>query len=76
MSKLIEYAQNLPEYLRKKREKVFVAFDIYKQNVSYGLISETQKEHETITEWYLKCLNLDKEALDNVPNSVKRFLQK
>lgn len=61
------------EYLRAKRNVAFKAFDIYKENVNYGLVSETQEEHTAIVEWYNKCLELDAEAINNVPPQIERF---
>jgi len=71
---LLERAQHSQEILRNKRARLFKAFDIYKQNVSYGLVSETQEKHEAITEWYNACLELDYEAINNCPQDIQRYL--
>ena len=79
--KIEERVKNCPEILRQKRARVFKAFDIYKQNVNYGLVEETEQEHEDIKNWYLACLDLTenglinaKNAIENVPEKVKKYL--
>ena len=67
-------ALNSPEYLRQVRALDFKAFDIYKENVNYGLINESQEQHDEIVEWYQKCLQLDAEAINNVPDAIKQFM--
>lgn len=71
---VLDRANNSPEVLRARRKKVFKAFDIYKENVNYGLITETAEQHDRIVEWYEACLNLMKEALFNVPSEVAKYL--
>lgn len=72
---VLERANHSPEILRKKREKVFKAFDIYKQNVNYGILTESNEQHEAITLWYRKCLDLDYEAINNIPVEIEVYLQ-
>lgn len=60
--------------LRVKREKLLEAFDIYKSNVNYGAITETEQEHEAIISWYHRILDLDEDAIDNVPEKVAQYL--
>ena len=76
MSKVVERAKNSAQVLRQERARVFKAFDIYKQNVGYGLIAETQERHEEIKSWYNACLNLDKNAIENVPSEVVKYYDK
>jgi hypothetical protein len=57
------------EAFREKREKLLLAFDIYKANVLYGLIAETAEEHIKVVQWYQRLLNCDGTALDEIPNS-------
>ena len=59
--------------LRKKREPLLKAFDVYKANVNYGIVSETEEQKTTILEWYSKVLNLDETALNNVPSAVSKY---
>lgn len=75
-NQLLESVNTNTGYLREKRNKVFKAFDIYKQNVSYGLVTETKAKHNEITEWYQSCLDLDPEAINNIPDEIKPFLEK
>lgn len=62
------------EMLRHKRAKLFKAFDIYKTNVSYKLLSETKNRHGEIVEWYQKALDLDEEAILNYPEELNQYL--
>lgn len=71
---LIDRANHSPDILRNKRNKLFKAFDIYKQNVNYGLIEETQEQHENITTWYNLCLELDYNAINNCPQEIEKYL--
>ena len=38
------------------RQKQFSAFDIYKSNIDYGIIEETEEERQDIISWYLLML--------------------
>lgn len=69
-----ERAEHSQEILRSKRKRLFKAFDIYKQNVSYGIFDETNKRHNEISEWYQKCLNLDYNAIINYPSELEKYL--
>ena len=69
-----ERAKHTPEVLRKERTRLFKAFDIYKSNVEYGVVPETQETHDLITNWYLACLELDYQAINNPPSEIIRYL--
>lgn len=75
MSKLLEHAQHNKDVLRNKRAKLFKAFDIYKENVNYGLVVETEETHSKLASWYLACLELDYEAITNYPNELEKYLK-
>ena len=60
--------------LRSKRVKLLDAFDIYKSNVNYGAITETEQEHNDIITWYHQILDLVEEAFDRVPQKVAQYL--
>ena len=75
MSELTERAKISPEILRIERERLFKAFDIYKANVRYGVISESDEEHTLITEWYRKALDLDANAINDYPVVFNRYLK-
>lgn len=62
------------EMLREARKRAFRAFDIYKTNISYGIISETKAKHTEILNWYNACCDLDKEAINNVPSEIKEYM--
>lgn len=71
---VIERAKHSVEVLRKQRAIIFKAFDIYKSNVEYGVVLESEETHSEILSWYLKCLDLDYDAINNVPSEVSRYL--
>ena len=75
MSKVVDRAKASPEMLRQKRARLFKAFDIYKENVNYGLIIETQETHNQLVQWYQGCLDLDANAINNCPNEIKPYMK-
>ena len=64
--------------LRKEREKLFPAFNIYCTMKNANCLPTTYAtndiEHEEILEWYSKILDLDEEAIFNIPKQVRYFL--
>lgn len=75
MSELTDRARISPEILRMERERLFKAFDIYKANVRYGVVGESEEEHTRITEWYRKALDLDANAIRDYPIVLNRYLR-
>ena len=75
MSELTDRARISPEILRMERERLFKAFDIYKANVRYGVVGESEEEHTLITEWYRKALDLDANAIRDYPVVLNRYLR-
>ena len=75
MSELTDRARISPEILRMERERLFRAFDIYKANVRYGVVGESEEEHTRITEWYRKALDLDANAIRDYPIVHNRYLR-
>ena len=75
MSELTDRARISPEILRMERERLFKAFDIYKANVRYGVVGESEEEHTRITEWYRKALDLDTNAIRDYPIVLNRYLK-
>ena len=71
---VIDRANHSQEVLRKKRAKLFKAFDIYKENVNYGIIVETQETHDKLVVWYNACLELDYNAINEYPEEIERYL--
>ena len=72
-NELLNHAEHDKDYLRSKRARAFKAFDIYKSNVEYGIISETVETKAKIIKWYNACLDLDYIAINNVPSEIKRY---
>ena len=62
------------EALRTLRKPLLEAFDIYKSNVYYGIVSETEEEHAAVLAWYRKLLDLDDDSLKVVPDEIARYL--
>ncbi len=58
------------------RAPLLTAFDIYKSNVSYGVITETAAEHKAVAEWYRRLLDLDPTALTDVPSAVACYVRR
>ena len=71
---VIERAKHTQEVLRKQRARLFKAFDIYKQNVNYGLLIESTITHNKLVNWYLLCLDLNYEAINNCPEELQKYL--
>jgi len=71
---VLERAKHTQEVLRKERAKLFKAFDIYKQNVAYGLIQEDEETHNRLTSWYQLCLELNYDAINTCPSELERYL--
>ena len=74
MSELLNRAKYNQDVLRQKRGILFKAFDIYKSNIKYGLITETDEAHQRIASWYLLALDLDYNAITNYPPELDRYL--
>ncbi len=74
--KLIFSEETKKNTLRAKRQNIFKAFDIYKQNVNYGSIVETEEEHQLVLDWYNDMLDIEKTelALASIPEGVKKYL--
>lgn len=61
--------------LRTLREPLLAAFDIYKQNVNYGILTETAEERETILAWYRDLCDLKESAIREVPARIKKYVR-
>lgn len=46
------------DQLRRKRATLLVAFDVYKANVDYGILSETEEERQAVLAWYQSLLDI------------------
>lgn len=60
--------------LRAKREPLLRAFDIYKSNVSYGVLTETTAQHDEVVTWYNNILELNALAIENPIECIKKYL--
>lgn len=60
--------------LRKKREPLLKAFDIYKTNLIVGAISLSDEEKQQVIDWYNLILDLNEEAINNPPDVVSKYL--
>lgn len=61
--------------LRTLREPLLAAFDIYKGNVQYGILTETEEERETILAWYRDLCDLKETAIREVPAKIKKYVR-
>ena len=59
---------------RQIRKPLLEAFDIYKSNVYYGIVSETEEEHAAVLAWYHSLLNLEEGALRAVPDGIVQYV--
>ena len=60
------------EELRQLRTPLLQAFDIYKSNVNYGI--EADDNRVKILKWYKTILDLDKKAISNPPDEIRRYM--
>ena len=61
--------------IRQLRTPLLEAFDIYKSNINYGVEIETDEERKEIIVWYQNLLNLNIEAIINVPSKIQRYVK-
>lgn len=80
--KVIIINEKLPEMsktaqiqrLRNLRYPLLKAFDIYKVNVLYNIINESESEKTEVLKWYKAVLDLDKDAIENPLSQISRYL--
>lgn len=67
--------------LRQDRAVLLKAFDVYKTNLVYGVISETDEEHEEIVAWYQQVLSItDLASVDSkiewpqIPAGIAKYM--
>lgn len=61
---------------RQLRKPILDAFDVYKSNLYYGVITETEEEHYQILYWYKLLLDLDEYAIENVPPAIAKYMKR
>ena len=59
---------------REYRKRLLSAFDIYKQNVGYGIIEETPETRGAVLTWYRNLLDLEPRAFTAIPSCVAAYL--
>ena len=62
------------EAIRQLRRPLLSAFDIYKGNVLYGVIEETDAEREEVLRWYHALLAREAWALSEIPTSILPYV--
>lgn len=60
---------------RDYRRELLAAFDVYKQNVLYGIDEETPETRGAVLSWYRKLLDLDPEAFREIPAPITAYLK-
>ena len=61
--------------LRTLREPLLAAFDVYKSNIYYGIITETDKQHAAIVAWYHDLCDLKESAISDPPAGIRKYLK-
>lgn len=74
MSQLIEHAKHNLDVLRTHRARLFKAFDIFKENVNFGITTLSDDRKLEIINWYNLCLELDYNAINNYPSELEKYL--
>ena len=74
MSQLLERAKHNLDVLRNKRARLFKAFDIFKENVNFGITQLSDERKAEIIAWYNLCLELDYNAINNYPSELEKYL--
>lgn len=63
------------EALRTLRAPLLDAFDVYKSNIYYGIITETDEQHAAIVAWYRDLCDLKKTAIATPPDGIRKYLR-
>lgn len=61
--------------LRALRAPLLDAFDIYKSNVYYGIITETDEQHDEVIAWYQDLCDLKESALAAPPAGIRKYMK-
>ena len=67
-------ANNCPQVLRQKRERLFKAFDILKENINFGIDNVSEERKNELIAWYHSACNLEANAINNYPNELEKYL--
>lgn len=57
------------------REKILSAWDIYSKNVAYGIIKESDAEHEYYVKWYKAICDKELWAFETIPAEIKKHMR-
>ena len=60
--------------LRSVRKDLLKAFDVYKTNVSFGILLQTELEIAVAKKWYEKLLDLNEDAFLDIPSQISKYL--
>ena len=60
--------------LRSVRKDLLKAFDVYKTNVSFGILLQTELENAVAKKWYEKLLDLNEDAFLDIPSQISKYL--
>ena len=62
------------DILRSVRKGLLKAFDVYKTNVSFGIVEQTELEIAVAKKWYEKLLDLNEDAFLDIPSQIAKYL--
>ena len=63
-----------PQVLRQKREKLFRAFDILKENINFGIDNVSEERKNELIAWYHNACNLQPSAINDYPQELNKYL--
>ena len=74
LSDLLQNTKGGDMIKRSQRKALLKAFDIYKTNVQYGIVDDSQRE--AVLYWYQAILELEDWAFesDNIPSNIRKYL--
>lgn len=72
-TKLSESPEDLG--LSSRRERVLKAFQEYRNNVNYGILTESEKTHEEMLEWLKRVNQKDASSITNPPAVILAYLE-
>lgn len=72
-TKLSESPEDLG--LSSRRERLLKAFQEYRNNVNYGILTESEKTHEEMLEWLKRVNQKDASSITNPPTVILAYLE-
>ncbi|MGM9969437.1 MAG: hypothetical protein ACI35S_03470 [Anaeroplasma sp.] len=61
--------------LKYSKEKLLKAFIEYRNNVSYGIITENETVHQEMIQWYKSINNNEINSINNPPKIILKYLE-